>query len=482
MSVSIEERIFSGLFKPIAVSRDKRGEFLGLFNDSTLFKNEWYVYYTLIKTHPKLEFTRDFIRLYMENNKGILCRSSRINLETYNLGSSDAYLTFIDSCLGTFKTCSELTITDEDYALALESFRMQYVTEAGITLLEQGAEILTDGLQVSNNRTMTGFGDMHTYVTNGLSRLNNLINKTNRQGIVVYGADTSQTESEELKRVCSYGLESVDAALGGIYETDMISILAPPKGGKSRFSAFLVHNAIIEGTSVVTWSLENGLKGIEALIRACHFDWYYNRGQADITKRQIINADDIRKNKLTGALKELEEASWLDLRTNPKYGMWANIDETFEADTFLTILDNAVCAIGAKLILVDYLQLISGDGKQAKNERIGQCYQKSLQYIQNKKIAGIFPAQFKSVFVGDLGKKSADELASAELRDGGGETSEVIRTPSVLMAIYADIMGLRNGELKLLSIPSRNAASFPPVDLYADFSVCNFVEVPKVGA
>ena len=66
-----------------------------------------------------------------------------------------------------------------------------------------------------------------------------------------------------------------------------------------------------------------------------------------------------------------------------------------------------------------------------------------------------------------------------ELRDGGGESSEVIRTPSVLMALYADTVSLRNGELKLLSIPSRNAATFPPVDLYADFSVCNFIEVAQ---
>ena len=475
-----EGLIFSGLLKPMEICRERRAEFLSLFNNEGLFKNEWYIFYTLIRAYPKIEFTRDFIRIYLETNKGILTTRCRyLDLSAFALGSTDPYLTFIDSCLTELKNCSEYNIQESDYQMAIETFRLQYVNDAGITLLEQGAQILAEGLQVSSNKTLAGFQDMNNFVIQGITRLSNMLNRTNRKGVLVYGADMSQEEERPLAKVCSFGLETVDKCLGGLYETDMLSILAPPKGGKSRFSAYLVHQALIQGTSVVTWSLENGLKGIEALIRACHFDWYYNRSQADITKRHIINADDIRKNTLTGDMKELEEASWLDLRTNPNYGLWANIDDEFEADTFLTVLDNAVDSVGAKLVDIDYLQLITGDGKQAKNERIGSCYQKLLRYIQSKYIAAICPAQFRSVFVGDLSKKSSADIANMELRDGGGESSEVIRTPSVLMALYADTVSLRNGELKLLSIPSRNAATFPPVDLYADFSVCNFIEVAQ---
>lgn len=477
--MALEADIFAGLLKPLEESRDRRAEFLGTFTDSSLFKNEWYIFYVLIRDHSRLLFSRDFVKLYLENHKAKLNQNPHIDLASFALGDADPYLTFVDSCLNELNHCTNRVISDAEYDLAVESFRMQYVTETGITLLEQGATILADGLQVSANKTLSGFTDMSTYVVNGISRLSNIMNKTSRKGVVVYDADTTEEEQEPVKMVCTYGIEPLDAALTGIYETDMVSILAPPKGGKSRFSAFLIHNAIIQGTNVVTWSLENGLKGIESLIRACHFDWFYNRTQSEVTKRRIINADMIRKGTLTGELKELEEASWLDLKTNVKYGRWANIDEAFEADTFLTVLDNAVDAVGAKLVLVDYLQLVTGDGKLSKNERIGQAYQRSLQYLHNKKIAGIFPAQFKQTFIGDLGRKSSEELASVELRDGGGETSEVTRTPSVLMALYGDVQNIRDGELKLLSIPSRNSAPFEPIDLYADFGVCNFVAMNK---
>lgn len=470
-----EEIIFAGLFKPLEESRDRRGEFLGTFTDPSLFSNVWYVFYSLIRLHPKLTFNRDFIRLHLESNKGTLLKNPHIQMSEYSMGSDDAYLNFIDACLNAFKTCSEYVVDDSEFERALISFRETYVRETGITLLEQGAEILADSLQIGK-KTLAGFSDMSAHVVNGISRLSNIINKTNRKGVIVYGAESMQ-ENPPLERVCGYGIPSLDKALGGIYETDMISIIAPPKGGKSRVSAFIIHNAIVQGASVVTWSLENGYKGLEALIRACHFDYLYNRSQADITKRQIIDADSIRKGTLTGAIKEAEQASWMDLCTNPKYGRWANIDETFQADTFLTVIDNAVDMCNAKLILVDYLQLITGDGGVSKNERISQSYQRSLQYLQSKKIAGIFPAQFKQSALGDLSKKSADELASVELRDTGGESSEVVRTPSVLMALYADTQGLRDNTLKLLSIPSRNSAPFPPIDLYADFAVCNFVEM-----
>lgn len=477
--MKLEQRIFSGLLKAPAEARDRRATFLGTFPDGSLFQNEWYVFYQLVKLHTGLLFTRDFVKLFLTTQKTILMNNRNIDIASYAMGDTDAYITFMDSVLSELKTCTEYDIAEDEYALSVEEFRMHYVVETGITLMEQGATILTDGLVVSQNKTLAGFSDMSTHVINGISKLNNILNKTNRRGITVYDADTDTSEESKVQLVCKYGIEPLDKVLKGIYETDMVSVLAPPKGGKSRFCAFLVHNAIVQGTNVVTWSIENGDKGIEALIRACHFDWLYNRTESDVTKRKIIDADAIRKNALPDDLAELEAASWLDLRTNPSYGKWANIDETFDADTFLTILENAVDTVGAKLILVDYLQLVTGDGKTAKNERIGTCYQKSLQFLHSKKIAGLFPAQFKQAFVGDLGKKSATELASAELRDGGAETSEVIRTPSVLMALYGDVQSIRDGELKLLSIPSRNSAPFAPIDLYADFAVCNFVAIDK---
>ena len=477
MNTSQEQIIFSGLLKPLSDSRELRSEFLSRFSDGSIFKNEYFVLHSLIKSFPTTVFTVEFIKLYLQNNKAEYLKSNNVDLDEFSMGDTDSYLTFMESCINIAETCIASVVTKEQFDLAIEAFRMEYINEASISLLEQGATIMGEGLQVGHNRSLNGFSDMSSYVINGINKLINLVNRKNRKGIIVYGDDIAPEEDEPCSIVCPYGIDGLDKALGGIYEGDMVSILAPPKGGKSRISAFMVHNAIINGASVATWSIENGLKGIEALIRACHFNWFYNRNKTDSSQILRIDSNDIRRGTLDGELRAMEQISWQDLMTNPNYGRWANIDEDFDADTFLTVLDNAVSLVNAKLILIDYLQLITGDGKLSKNERIGQCYQRALQFLTQKKIAGIFPAQFKQTALGDLSKLTKSELADVDLRDAGGETSEVIRTPSVLMALYADKQSLRMNEATLLSLPSRNAKSFEPIDLAVQFECCTFTDM-----
>lgn len=467
----LEEKLFSGLFKPLDESRNNRQRFISAFPDSAMFHNEWFVLHLAVMRFPTTSLSSAFIKQWLRTNKAEFSANKHINLADMAFGDSDPYVTFADTVLSTFNKCTTTPCTPEEFDEALEMFRMEYVNSHSIDVLEQGVSILDGGLQVSNTRSLAGFDDMRSYVVNELSRLSNVIQHNVRKGIIVYNSEPVEDE-EKSQVICNYGIKPLDDAIGGITEGDMISLLAPPKGGKSRLSAFFIHQAIISGVSVVLWSIENGMKGVESLIRARHFDYLYNRG-AD-SKHKSIDANAIRKGTLDDNTKELEAASWSDLRTNPKYGHIANIDENFDADTFLNVLDTAVDAVGAKLILIDYLQLIAGDGKMSKNERISQCYQKSLQFLQSKKIAGIFPAQIKQSVVGDLGKCSAEQLRSVELRDAGGESSEVIRTPSVLFLLYGTTQMIQENSLKLLSIPSRNNKPFDPIDLYADFATCYF--------
>lgn len=477
MEQSLEEVIFAGVLKPLETSSDARATLLSTFPDGVVFKNEWYLLYSLIHTHPRLNFTPEFLQLYCRQHKGYLqsC-SNNINLADFAVGDSDAFMTFVDSCIATLKKCTATTVSAEDYMMAIETFRLHYVEDASIKLLEQGAEIVSNGVAISAKKTLQGFADMTAHVVNGLSKLSNMMEKKNRKGVIVYDTSYSAEERKKTERICTYGIKTIDDALGGIYETDMISLLAPPKGGKSRLSAYIFHNALINGASCVSWSIENGVSGFEALVRARHFEHMYNSQERDVTKRRQIDADKIRKGTLDPELAALEAASWADLRTNPAYGRWANIDEDFDADTFLSVLENAVNMVNAKLVLVDYLQLVSGDSRIPKHERVGQCYQRSLQFLQSKNIAGIFPAQIKQEAVKLLGSKSKDELDTVELRDAGGETSEVIRTPSVLMLLYADTQSIRNNEMRIISIPSRNSAPFPTVHLTTRFDTCSFYD------
>ena len=133
-----------------------------------------------------------------------------------------------------------------------------------------------------------------------------------------------------------------------------------------------------------------------------------------------------------------------------------------------------------KLICVDYLQLVQGSGNASKQERVAEAYQKMLQYLKANKIAGIFPGQLKQSATGSLSKMDAADFVNTELRDAAGESYEVIKTPDVNLALYANVEELKQGRMRILSIPSRNHKQFDPIELNCQLGSCTFSDVNAV--
>jgi len=480
---TIEQTLFSAVIGNGGSVR-RRQELVTTFASYDVFKDVYYVLYSVVKEFPNIEITKDFMLLYLQSNKAIFSQSSSVDLNKFSLGDSDPFVEFGLNCVAIFEECIKKVVEDESFYRSLEMFKMQYVNVHSITILEESAIILSEGIK-SGRKTLSGYSDMRSNLRDKFQKLDNIVEKKDRKGIIVYGNNDNEDEiTDGVKLVTTFGIAPLDKAIGGIYEGDMVSAMAPSKGGKSRFATYVLHNAIVNhGVSSVMWSVENGNKGWEALIRARHFQWFYNERYADIAKHKMVNSDMIRKGEMPKELFEMEKASWADLRLNTSYGRIANIDEDFDLDNFLEVLDNAVNEIGAKFVCIDYLQLI-GDStkygnKAAKNERIADAYKKCLQYLKKKKIGGFFPAQLKQSFVGSLSKLDDKDIINAELRDSAGESYEVIKTPDVNLALYGTVESMREGRMKLISVPSRNSSSFEPIDMYCDLGTCSFYPIVK---
>lgn len=475
--------IFSSLFteQDRDTLLERKSEFMLNFTEDDMFRNEHYIFYTIVKNYPKITPNEAFIKTYLQTNRARFLKSPSIDIGSYRVSELDPYVEFVNSTIETFKDCLRMETTDSDFNLSLANHKMDYMSRHSIEVLSNAAMMLSEGVKIGYKQ-LAGFEDMHRYVLQEMQKLNNLNKKQDRRGIITYGVDNinDSPEDSKLKLVTKFGIESLDAALGGIYEGDMVSLLAPAKGGKSRFATYVLHQAIISGVSIVMWSVENGYKGWEALIRARHFEWFYNSKQTDPTQLRYIDADMIRKDELSPELKELEQASWTDLQHNPKYGKMSSIDADFNFETLLDSTEQAIDKYGAKLICLDYLQLVTGgDPRMSKNERIGELYKAVLQFCKKKKVGGIFPAQLKQTVVGDIQRVDPDELINMELRDSAGESYEVIKTPDVNLALYGTVEDIRSGHMKLLSIPSRNSAPFQPIDLNVKAGTCTFSEIKE---
>lgn len=475
----LSKTIFTAIFQQgVDVARRKQ-EVLSHFT-SNIFADEYYVFYTLVKKYPRLnKLDDDFLILYMSMHEKEFTKARGINFSRFTGGqNASQYEEFASSCLALFRECLNGNVSDDDFYLALEKFKMEYINTASINLLQEGAVIVSDGLK-RGGKVLNGFEDMQKYVKIGFSNIDSIINESKQKGIITYGVNDTDDIDEPLKVICNYGVPSLDEALGGITQGEMISILGISKAGKSRFMTYVIHNALMHGVNVVVWSIENGLKGWEGLIRARHFNYLYNKTDGSEGTRRFITDKMITNGKLSGELATREAASWLDLKSNTSYGKLTTIDAPFDLDNLIETLDSAVKQGGAQLVAVDYLQLI-GSGtsgyRKSKAERIGDAYQKMLRYLHANRIAGLFPAQFKQSSISGLSSSSTAELANMETRDSGGESYEIIKTPDVNIGLVGSIEEIRQGHVTMISIPSRTSAPFDPIPLTVDFGSCTYVE------
>ena len=147
-----------------------------------------------------------------------------------------------------------------------------------------------------------------------------------------------------------------------------------------------------------------------------------------------------------------------------------------KVETIIEELETAVKMNGAKAVLIDYLQLIEWETKgMTKTQAIGQAYQKCLAFCKRNNVALISPSQMTQEFLKEMA--TARDGSNKETRTVGGESSEVIRTPDINIALYGTVEDIRNGTLKVLSVPSRMCAPFPAFDIYVNFAVCQFASL-----
>ena len=475
---SIKNIIFSGLYKSSEEGMEiRRQEYIKTFSDPKVFEAEYYVLALLVKDYPKLKLSKAFVENFLKTNRPILEKSSNINMQKFKMSADDEpFVEFVSSCKALHDELQKMPVNNSDFMEALEMYKMNYVNEYSLSILEESAQILSEGIR-KQGKEKVGYEDMRTHLKSGFKTLDELMEKKERKGVITYGIndmDDAEREKEAVKLISPYGIEELDKHTGGIWEGEMVSLLAPAKGGKSRMSTFILHNAVVHGTNILMWSIENGYKGWEALIRARHFEYFYTQHITDTKQHFGVNDDQIRKGSLAPNVKDIELASWTDLKSNHTYGKITSLDEDFDIDTFIEVIDNAVKMNDIKLICVDYLQLVQGSGRASKQERVAEAYQKMLQYLKANKIAGIFPGQLKQTATGNLSKMDAADIVNTELRDAAGESYEVIKTPDVNLALYANVEELKQGRMKLLSIPSRNHKQFDPIELNCDLGSCTF--------
>jgi hypothetical protein len=340
---------------------------------------------------------------------------------------------------------------------------------------DQGYEEKKPG---KRTRKYFGFEDCRTYYNEKIKVLNELSDADRVRTMVLNSEwlekDLQNDKIEDTNALMTIGIPEIDEMLGELRRGNMLGILGPPKGGKTRFTNFIVSRALSLGLNVCVWTLEGSKE-----------EWIAMQLAAMIRRDNNLafNSKDILQRKYTSNQKdkELVVGAKLKLATDQSIGKLSFIESTAYVEDFLDIIESHYENENPfDVIVVDQLiDILSRTGK-GKVERISQAYQEMKLFIQTKMkrpALAVMPAQLKQDTV-DYLRKNPDETIDVT---AGGESAETIRTPDEVIGLFSSKEERASNIMHMYSVASRHSANFQDFRVRADLKCCYFESDPSLN-
>lgn len=450
------------------------------------FRDENFVIYKVLFNFKDKGITPDsmFLKLYLLRNTKFLEESKTfIDLSAYSDMDENPYVGYISAVIKQHTRLGGMAkVSKDEFNLSVEKYKVEY---SGIEMNKVYANaklILYEGMQIGR-KFYQGFADSTAYVKRASADIENLLDSSFGDGFIDSSeeaiVDNEQTKPE---KVSDFDLlDELNEHLGGVYTSLFYNIMAPTKGGKSKFTARMAHTAMVKyGVNISVWAFEGGYEAWWAQMRAIHYEYTYIRNAGTTGERvaPLSQRDILLNNYPSEAVRSLEEASRLDLFTNPNYGKAQMINRPFVVENYIDELETSVKINDSKIVFIDYLQLIGSEERGRKtSDIIKEAYKSTLAFCKDRNVAVVTPAQFKQEFIKEMSTSKGG--AAPETRTAGGESSEVIRSSDINIALYASIDDLQRHRMTIMSVPSRLAVSFPSAEIYCDLCSCVFSSIEE---
>ena len=354
-----------------------------------VFRDENYIIVSVLYNFKDRLITpdTDFLKLYlMRNQKLIKDSSDYIDINAYKDLDENPIIGYISAVIKQFERLKSVIqpISEEEFELELEKYKTEWSSFEINKAYSQAKMILYDGLQYGR-RFYQGYDDSVAYVKKRISEVEAVLDHTTGDGFID-GKQIAESTDEEVKpvKIGDFGLvRELNDHFGGYYTSNFYNVMAPTKGGKSKWTARAIHNIVVEnGNNASVWAHEGGYKAWWAQLRAIHFEYMFIRNAEPDKRVAPLSQQDILYGTYpSDAIRELETISHLDLVDNANYGKINMIDRPFKVETFIDEIETSVQLNDSKAVLIDYLQLIGWDSKNlSKPQAIGRAYQDLLAY------------------------------------------------------------------------------------------------------
>lgn len=476
------------------VVKSSLAEFRGYF-PYNIFSNNYAVFYEVITDFRMTVFNKHQLRSLVENNRDIILDSPYINKSRYamttngNMASDDDILNAILSSIeDDLADLSKNVITSMEFESACRSYITWYksafaeYTAANMTAIMSSIGF-DDRQPGKRTRHYQGLEDMQLYYNKNMSILKALDDDGRIKSTTIdeewleSDLETADQKSSETEMFAT-GLSEIDGVVGKLRRGHMIGIMGPPKGGKTRFTNYLVSLALRAGYNVCVWPLEGTKEDWLAMQTACLIAGDSHSKYRDTSKIFRVSSNDIERNNFGNnpKFRKLVNSAKTALATNPNVGKLSFIEGIAYCEDFLDVLTTHYETENQfDVLVIDPLINIQTKTGINKVERISTAYKTLLNYINHslkKKVLALIPAQLTQKYV-DYLRTNPDATMDVT---AGGESSETERTPDLVIGLFSSKEERDNNMMKIYSVASRHNGDFH--DFYAKcyLECCYFMD------
>ena len=461
-----------------------------------VFYNNYAIFYEILVTLQVNSYTIDQLESIVETNRDLILDSPYIDKKRYaatesgNIASDDDIVNAITNALiDDLKELSMLYVSEDEFQSACRIYKEWYKNAlAEFTSLNM-ASIMSDigfdckkpGRRV---RHYQGLEDMQEYYNENMRIIKSLSDESRIQTYVLnenWLNNELQSESKtDQGAMFSIGIKEMDVTIGELRRGHMLGVMGPPKGGKTRFTNYLVQRALSLGYNVCVWPLEGGKEEWEAMQTACFLaqSSYSALKQSGKSGSMIrLSSKDILQKRYGNSpeIKKQVAAAKTVMATSEKYGRLSFITGTAYVEDFLDVIESH-CETENRfdfLVIEQLVNIMSKKGK-GKVERISEAYMETKNFLANRlkvPALGIMPAQLKQEVV-DFLRRNPDETIDVT---AGGESAETVRTPDEVIGLFSSKEERDNNIMKIYSVASRHNGSFQDFQARCYLECCFFL-------
>lgn len=461
-----------------------------------IFCNNYAIFYEILVTLQVNTFTPDQLDAIVETNRDLILDSPYINKKLYsmtdsgNIASDDDIINAVKAnLLDDLDRLSNTMVTEEEFSSSLRIYCDWYKNAlAEFTALNMSAIMSDMGYddRKAGRRTRhyQGLEDMQEYYNENMRIIKSLSEESRINSKVLdskwLNNELTGDAKKDKNELFDIGIKEMDATIGMLRRGNMLGVLGPPKGGKTRFTNYLVQRALSKGYNVCVWPLEGTSEEweamqVSALLAQSSYEALKKTGKSGSMVR--ISSKDILQKKYGNSpeIKKQVAAAKTVMATSPNYGRLSFIEGTAYVEDFLDVIEaHWETENQFDVLVIDQLVNVMSKKGKGKVERVSEAYMETKNFLANRlKIPalGIMPAQLKQDAVNFL-RKNPDETIDVT---AGGESAETIRTPDETIGLFSSKEERDNNIMKIYSVASRHNGSFQDFQARCYLECCFFL-------